>query len=157
VPQVVFRSAKECFFAERKTTLVDAAGRPDSGRVMSLPQLPTLTDDAVAVGALLALMAGAFLLRSVWLRLLGPVFVYEADRTARPGRTFTIRVFYVLALLVVIYLTHPRVKVITIDPNFDNWPWGRWPNYWNDSVVPSSVQRVMTLFAVEFSNLFLIA
>src|SRR5262245_3059553 len=89
---------------------------------MSLPQLPTLTDDAAAVGALLALMAAAFLLRRVWLRLLGPVFVYEADRTTRRGRTFAIRVLYVLALLVVIYLTYPRVEFMTVDPNPSDIP-----------------------------------
>ena len=62
-------------------------------------------------------MAGAFLFRRLWLRLLWPRCSCT-KRTAPPhrGRTFAIRVLYVLALLAVIYLTYPRVKVMTLFP-----------------------------------------
>src|SRR5258708_30792517 len=86
---------------------------------MSLPTLPDLKPDALAVGAVLALLACAFLFRRLWLRLLGPMFVYEADRVARRGRTFAIRAVYVFALLGVIYLTYPRVEAMTLHAHSD--------------------------------------
>src|SRR5258708_40248103 len=79
---------------------------------MSLPTLPDLKPDALAVGAVLALLACAFLFRRLWLRLLGPMFVYEADRVARRGRTFVLRAVFVLILLVAMFLCYPRAVSI---------------------------------------------
>src|SRR5262245_38023725 len=114
---------------------------------MSVATLPGLNDDALAVSTVLALIACAFVFRRLWLRLLGPVFVYEADRLARRGRTFLLRAIYVLALLVVIYITYPRVQVMTFHGGSDD----------EESVIASfsgrppgntaSVQAVMSRFA----------
>src|SRR5437870_3880271 len=101
---------------------------------MSLPNLPGLTNDALAVGAVLALMAGAFLFRRLWLRLLGPMFVYEADRVARRGRTFVLRAVFVLVLFVAMFLCYPRAGTIS----------------------PAELEREYTRFAEQFSYIFLI-
>src|SRR5229473_3482927 len=113
---------------------------------MSFPRLSTLPPDVIAVAVALLLLSGVFLIRRLWLRLLGPVFVYEADRVARRGRTSVVRVVYVLVLLGILFLSHPRVEVMTLDPNSD-------PRV----VYPQSVQQVLSRFAAEFSHAFLIA
>src|SRR5207253_526999 len=102
---------------------------------MSFSNLLGLTNDGVAVGAALALMASAFLFRRLWLRLLGPVFVYEADRVARRGRTFVLRALFVVLLLLAMYLCYPRADMIPLQ----------------------DLEQEFTRFADRFSGVFLIA
>ena len=125
-------------------------------RAMSFPSLSELPRETVAVGAALVLLAVLFMFRRLWIALLGPVFVYESDRVARRGRTFAVRVVYVLALLLVIYLTYPRIEVMSLDPEFNHLSQVRL----NDTLLDrylESVPKVMERFAADFSHAFLIA
>src|SRR5262245_14274892 len=106
--------------------------------VMTLPRLDDLPPSALAIAAVLVLLAVVLLLRPVWLRLLGPVFVYESDRMARKGRVFLVRCLFIAALLLVIYLVYPRGVVFDV---------------YNEE----QVRKVMSQFAIAFSNGFLIA
>ncbi|MFL5340707.1 MAG: ABC transporter permease [Gemmataceae bacterium] len=81
----------------------------------NLPRLADLPPSAwVVVAALLALTA-MLLLRRVWARLLGPVFVWETERLARRRSTFVLRVVFVSALLAALYSAWPAVKEFSAD------------------------------------------
>ncbi|MFL5338905.1 MAG: ABC transporter permease subunit, partial [Gemmataceae bacterium] len=68
------------------------------------------------VAALLALTA-MLLLRRVWARLLGPVFVWETERLARGRSTFVLRVVFISALAAALYSAWPTVGQITPGPD----------------------------------------
>src|SRR5882672_20704 len=82
---------------------------------MSLPSWLSQSPDAIASGGFLLLLTLLFLFRRLWLRLLGPVFVYEADRVARRGRTFLLRALYVFGLLIALYLVYPHGQEMTLN------------------------------------------
>src|SRR5262249_45963455 len=134
---------------------------PCRGRVM--PNTPPSNShaDAFAIAAFLLALTGLFLFRRLWLRLLGPVFVYEADRTARRGRTFALRGIYVLSLLFVIYLTHPRISSMSVKPvETVDLAMRRGfapPMASTREDDSATVNKVMGRFATQFSNAFLVA
>src|SRR5437879_4032529 len=78
----------------------------------NLPRLADLPPSVwIVAGTLLVLTLG-LLLRRVWSRLLGPVFVWETERLARRSVTFVLRVLFIAALLAALYSAWPAVKVI---------------------------------------------
>lgn len=54
----------------------------------------------------LLLVALVFLLRRGWVKILGPVFFYDAVRSARRGRNIAVRTLYALAILGLLYWTY---------------------------------------------------
>jgi ABC-type transport system involved in multi-copper enzyme maturation permease subunit len=106
-----------------------------------LPALQNLPPSAWAVATALLAVTLAILLRPMWGRLLGPVFVWESERLARRGNTFILRVVFIGALLAALYSAWPTVEVL-----------------------PASLEAqdslslvVMRRFSREFSNAFLVA
>ncbi|MFL5340706.1 MAG: ABC transporter permease [Gemmataceae bacterium] len=107
---------------------------------MNMPRLAELPPSAWAVVAVLLGLTAMLLLRRVWSRLLGPVFVWETERLARRSGTFVLRVLFIAALLAALYSAWPAVKVIPTGAGGDEL-----------SVM------VMRRFSQEFSNAFLVA
>jgi len=97
---------------------------------MNWPQPSEFAPLLLALAIVLA-TASFFLLRRLWGRLVGPVFVYEADRVARKGRVFLVRVLFAAAILIVLYAVFPTAEHLD--------------------------DRVMNRFALDFSNAFSIA
>jgi ABC-type transport system involved in multi-copper enzyme maturation permease subunit len=82
---------------------------------MTLPRITELPPSALAIAAALVLLAAVLMLRPLWLRLLGPVFVYESDRVARKGRVFLLRCLFIAASLTLLLLVYPHCEYLSLN------------------------------------------
>ncbi|MFL5338906.1 MAG: ABC transporter permease [Gemmataceae bacterium] len=82
----------------------------------NMPRLAELPPSAWAVVAALLALTAMLLLRRVWARLLGPVFVWDTERLARRRTTFVLRVVIVTALFAALYSAWPTVREVAASP-----------------------------------------
>jgi ABC-type transport system involved in multi-copper enzyme maturation permease subunit len=112
----------------------------------------------IALGLGVAIVVGLLVLRRVLGWILGPIFVYETTRLARKGHTFWLRCLFALAVLGMLYVSAPKVKVLSIPTAETRRALAETPIQLDNPYLEQVLGGlyVMQQFAAEFRQTFLL-